>query len=138
MVPISGTVDRKFGVTRIAGVYGFSPPPGANELTRDMYRRLVRNRPWKPIYREYGYWGLHGDATSLPFIREVVAPLLMKTTPKRESEDQPAHAAEQGDSVAPREVQPAVDTSVRPDGAESERPGGAQAAGETPTSSASF
>jgi len=75
-VPIAGSVDREFGIADAAGLYGFLLPPNAGELTRELYREHLRNRPYLERYARYGYHGLHTDSTSPRFIARVITPLL--------------------------------------------------------------
>jgi len=75
-LPITGSVDRQAGLESAAGLHGFVLPPGADEATRETYARRLRNRPYRPEYRQYGYYGFHADSTSPAFIQAVIAPLL--------------------------------------------------------------
>lgn len=77
-LPVTGTVDREDDGAGAAGLYGFILPSEADEATRELYRRRLRNRPYRTAYREFGNYGLHADATHEKFVSHVVAPLLME------------------------------------------------------------
>lgn len=76
MLPVAGSVDREFGTTEAAGLYGFVLPRGSDEQTYRLYRAHLRHRPYKRKYARYGYHGGHTDCTSQEFIAHVVTPLL--------------------------------------------------------------
>jgi hypothetical protein len=77
VVPVAGSVDRQFGFGQAAGLYGFTPPQGADVHIRRLYRQRLRNRAYRSSYARYGYRGQHTDATELRFVQHVVAPLLV-------------------------------------------------------------
>jgi pimeloyl-ACP methyl ester carboxylesterase len=76
-VPLAGSVDRETRGLDVAGLYGFQPPAHADPATTTAYQR-VRNKPYRRQYGNYGYRGLHADATSVDFVRHVLAPLLLR------------------------------------------------------------
>lgn len=83
MLPVAGSVDREFGMSEAAGLYGFILPRGGDEEIYRLYRAHVRHRPHKRKYALYGYEGGHTDCTSPRFIQHVITPLL--TTSPTES-----------------------------------------------------
>lgn len=76
-VPITGSVDNKWEGASVAGLHGFKPP-GKFGGVPEIYRRKLRNMPYKDVYRRYGYDGNHTDNTTVKFIENVVAPLIMR------------------------------------------------------------
>jgi pimeloyl-ACP methyl ester carboxylesterase len=65
-----------------AGRTGFIPPAdlSADDFGQQLYRKVVAI-PWKPEYSKLGWDGGHVSATSSEFIRQVVAPKIMKDLP---------------------------------------------------------
>ena len=63
-----GTIDGKMGADA-AGLAGLRPPRGDKS-------RIV-NIPWSSRYEQYGWTGSHTDATSEPFVRIVLAKLIL-------------------------------------------------------------
>jgi hypothetical protein len=59
-----GTIDGKVGVDA-AGLVGLRPPAGD--------QRKIHNIGWSSRFERYGWSGAHTDATSEPFIRQVIA-----------------------------------------------------------------
>ena len=76
---LTGSVDREFAGA--AGLYGFAPPPEADESARRTYREKLRTRPYRSDYANHGYFGLHADSTSPAFVAKVVYPLLTEPPP---------------------------------------------------------
>jgi pimeloyl-ACP methyl ester carboxylesterase len=75
-VPITGSVDRAFQGENIAGLHGLAPPPDATDATVRLYRRHVRNMPWQPEYRSYGWDGGHTGTTNAKFVAAILAQLI--------------------------------------------------------------
>jgi pimeloyl-ACP methyl ester carboxylesterase len=84
-LPITGSVDREFGLSSAAGLYGFVLPPGAGPSVRRLYRERLRNRPYRSDYAQYGYFGFHADSTQPAFVAKVIAPLLSEPLAAPES-----------------------------------------------------
>jgi len=77
LVPISGTADRAAGRIPTAGLRGFQVPPRASGETREQYAKLVHIH-WRPEFAKKGYRGGHTDVVNAMFVRDYVAPLVMK------------------------------------------------------------
>jgi hypothetical protein len=75
-VPMFGTADRQAGDVSVAGIDGFTLPPGASAETIRLYSK-IKYLPWKPQYDKDGDFGGHTDTTIPPFIRDYIAPLIM-------------------------------------------------------------
>ena len=78
LVPLAGTVDRRYLGKAVAGLRGFVIPRGVDQKSRQLYRARARNMPWVPAYRRYRYRGGHTDGTRRSFIRHIVTPLLLE------------------------------------------------------------
>jgi len=63
-----GTIDGKLGV-EAAGLVGLHPKSGDSDK--------IHNIPWSAKYERYGWTGAHTDATSEPFVRSVLARLIV-------------------------------------------------------------
>ena len=92
LVPLTGTVDRRYSGKLVAGLRGFAIPRGVDGAGRDLYRARARNMPWVRAYRRYGYRGGHTDGTSRSFIRHIITPMLLehRERPQRPATSQPA------------------------------------------------
>ena len=71
-VKVFGTIDGKFGQDA-AGAVGLHPPVGADRVV---------NIAWRPEFKKYGYYGGHTDATSPQFVKEFIAPHLLRERPR--------------------------------------------------------
>lgn len=77
-VPLVGTVDRE-NTSQVAGVVGARLPPGAGRDTRVWYASKVHNVRW------YAHGSLgpiqlrHAGTTDRTFVREMVAPILVRS-----------------------------------------------------------
>lgn len=78
-IPMFGTADRQPGAIGVAGLEGFTLPPGASPQTVALYRK-IHYLPWTPQYDAEGDFGGHTDTTVPPFIRDTIAPLVMVRT----------------------------------------------------------
>jgi hypothetical protein len=76
LVPMSGTADRSNAPA--AGLDGFVLPPGANAQTRALYLTKVARIAWQAKYEKDGDFGGHTDGIHGPFVRDYVAPLVMR------------------------------------------------------------
>jgi len=63
-----GTIDGQMGVEP-AGLVGLRPKGGGGGK--------IKNIPWSRQYERYGWTGAHTDATSVPFVRQYIAPLVL-------------------------------------------------------------
>ena len=88
-VPVAGTVDREYAAS-VAGLYGFSPPTGADERVVELYRRVLRNMPWRQQYAQYGYRGRHTNSIRRAFVKAVMAPLVQRPTSPSAAEPETA------------------------------------------------
>jgi hypothetical protein len=77
MMKFSGTADRKFNDPG-AGIKGFVLPNGASEATRKLYAEKIVTIPYSKEFRKDGNKGHHFDNVKEEFIRDHVAPLLMR------------------------------------------------------------
>lgn len=78
LVPLTGTIDRRYLGKAVAGLRGFVIPRGTDQESRELYRARARNMPWVRAYRRYHYRGGHTDGTRRSFIRHIVTPLLLE------------------------------------------------------------
>jgi pimeloyl-ACP methyl ester carboxylesterase len=76
LVPMSGTADRTDAPA--AGLDGFVMPPGANAQTRRLYLTKVVRIAWKAKYERDGDYGGHTGGVNASFVRDYVAPLIMR------------------------------------------------------------
>jgi hypothetical protein len=76
LVPMSGTADRTDAPA--AGRDGFVLPPGASAQTRALYLTKVVRVAWQTKYEKDGDFGGHTDGVHGPFVRDYVAPLIMR------------------------------------------------------------
>jgi pimeloyl-ACP methyl ester carboxylesterase len=76
-VPMFGTADRQAGDVSVVGIDGCVLPPGASAETTALYQK-IQYLPWKPQYGDDGDFGGHTDTTVPPFVRDYIAPLIMK------------------------------------------------------------
>jgi hypothetical protein len=76
LMPFSGTADRKFDPG--AGIRGFVLPKHANAATRKLYAEKIVTLDWSKTLEKDGDSGRHFDNIKMPFIRDHVAPLIMK------------------------------------------------------------
>lgn len=76
-LPLAGSVDRETRGRGIAGLLGFEVPPGADVATIELYEQRLVNMPYRKHYRQYGYRGMHTDATAPSFVQSVIAPLFI-------------------------------------------------------------
>lgn len=82
LVPLAGTADRMFCGACTAGLHGFHLPEGADDRTRGLYSRKVRNIRWDPEFAAAAAnYGGHTDAVNEKFIRDYVAPLIVLEGP---------------------------------------------------------
>lgn len=81
LMPFSGTADRKFGDPG-AGIRGFVLPKHATPATRKLYAEKIVTFDWSKILEKDGDDGRHFDNIKMPFIRDHVAPLIMKGQPR--------------------------------------------------------
>ena len=73
---IFGPIDREFGAS--AGAVGFREPPEANEATRTLYKRYLRQVCWREHMKHYGADGSHFGWASRRFARKYLAPLILE------------------------------------------------------------
>jgi pimeloyl-ACP methyl ester carboxylesterase len=76
LVPMSGTADRTDAPA--AGRDGFVMPPGAGAQTRALYLTRVARIAWQAKFEKDGDFGGHTDGVNAPFVRDYVAPLIMR------------------------------------------------------------
>jgi hypothetical protein len=81
LAPAFGTADRKYVGPDIAGLHGFSMPPGAGLDTRRLYAKIM-NLAWDPALDHYGDYGGHTDTAKPEFVQHVIAPLVMREGPR--------------------------------------------------------
>ncbi len=79
LVPIAGTADRASGSIPAAGLRGFRMPARSTPDTREQYAKLVHIR-WRPEFATKGHQGGHTDVVNAEFVKEYIAPLVMKTS----------------------------------------------------------
>lgn len=79
LMPLSGTADRKFHDPG-AGIKGFVLPAGASAATRRLYANKIVTIPYNEDFRKDKNSGHHFDNVKKEFIRDHVAPLLLKTS----------------------------------------------------------
>lgn len=72
----TGTVDRSSADEGIAGMEGFRLPHHKGPDTERQYRKVI-NVSHRPEFSESGYTGLHTDSTTLEFVREFLAPVIL-------------------------------------------------------------
>jgi hypothetical protein len=90
LVPLSGTADRASGSIPAAGLRGFRTPAGASSDTREQYAKLVHIR-WRPEFARRGHQGGHTDVVNAQFVRDYIAPLVIKSSkPKAAVASRPA------------------------------------------------
>lgn len=77
MMKFTGTADRKFHDPG-AGIHGFILPEDANEETRRLYAEKITTIPWTKEFKKSGDKGRHYDNVRMEFIRDRVAPILMR------------------------------------------------------------
>ena len=77
MMKFSGTADRKFHDPG-AGIHGFVLPKDATEETRRLYAEKIVAIPWTKEFKKDGDKGHHYDNVKMEFIRDQVAPILMR------------------------------------------------------------
>lgn len=80
VVPLVGTVDRE-NTSQVAGVIGARVPPRASRQTRQMYATAVHNIRWYPQGGVGPIQLRHAGTTDRTFIRQMVAPILVRSTP---------------------------------------------------------
>ena len=92
LVPLTGTIDRRYLGKSVAGLRGFAIPRGVDRAGRDLYRARARNMPWVRAYRRHSYRGGHTDGTSRSFIRHIITPMLLehREPPRRRATSQPS------------------------------------------------
>jgi pimeloyl-ACP methyl ester carboxylesterase len=76
LVPILGTADRTSAPA--AGLEGFVMPNGAGVRTRRLYLTKVVRIAWKAEYERDGDYGGHLAGVNPAFVRDYVAPLIMR------------------------------------------------------------
>lgn len=76
LVPMAGTADRTEAPA--AGIDGFLIPPGATAQTRRLYLSKVARIAWKAEFEKDEDYGGHTDGVNAPFVRDYVAPLIMR------------------------------------------------------------
>lgn len=92
-VPLVGTVDRE-NTSQVAGVIGARIPPGASRDTRVWYASKVHNVRW------YAHGSLgpiqlrHAGTTDRTFVRQMVAPILMRSARPETPDTPPTDAPE--------------------------------------------
>jgi hypothetical protein len=99
VVPFTGTVDRQYRGGGVAGVRGLAIPRGAPGETRELYLRYVRNMPWTSSYQRFGHFGGHTHAVRRSFVKNIIAPLLLRT--EAEAGDRPAEAEPETPATQP-------------------------------------
>jgi len=77
MMKFSGTADRKFHDPG-AGIHGFVLPKNATEETRRLYAEKIVTIPWTKDFEKDGDEGGHYDNVKMEFIRDRVAPIMMR------------------------------------------------------------
>lgn len=76
LVPLSGTADRQRGAKSTIGLSGPELPPNASAETRALYGKIVEIA-WNEEFKDYGHKGGHTDVVKAPFVKAVVAPLVL-------------------------------------------------------------
>jgi hypothetical protein len=82
LVPLTGSADRRFVGTRLAGRYGFQMPPNASDDVQQLYSKVV-NVQWDSARRAEGDRGGHTAATNPAFVRAYIAPIINRDGPRR-------------------------------------------------------
>jgi hypothetical protein len=77
----AGTADRQFCGACSAGLHGFHLPHDASPQTRRLYSK-IENIAWKPEFAKAGYTGGHTDVVNPKFVRQYIAPLLVRRGPR--------------------------------------------------------
>jgi len=94
----AGTVDRNGGLA--GGLVGFSPPGGASEDTRRLYKEKLHEIPWWPGDTVLGHLGDHLGATNPAYVKEKVAPIVLGKEPPEPPEGAPGlEAVRAGESA---------------------------------------
>jgi len=75
LVPLTGTADRRYCRTDIAGLRGFRVPHAAEE-DRSEYDKIVPV-PWREAFAAHGNHGGHLGGVATPFVREYIAPVII-------------------------------------------------------------
>lgn len=81
LVPLAGTADREFCGACSAGLGGFHLPRSASAETRRLYGK-IENIAWRSEFERAGNFGGHTDATGGAFVRQYVAPLILRDAPR--------------------------------------------------------
>lgn len=80
-VAVAGTADRQFCGACSAGLRGFHVPPSPSDETKRLYSK-IENVAWRPEFAGAGNLGGHTDAVNTTFVRQYVAPLLLREGPR--------------------------------------------------------
>jgi hypothetical protein len=93
IVPLVGTVDRE-NTSSVAGVIGARMPPGGGRETRVLYLNKVHNVRWYSHDSVGPIQLRHAGTTDRSFIRQMVAPILVRSAPREAAPPatQPAQA----------------------------------------------
>ncbi|MBM4016835.1 MAG: hypothetical protein FJ288_00680 [Planctomycetes bacterium] len=94
----AGTVDRGGGLA--GGLVGFSPPDGAPDEAKTLYRDKLAQVPWWPGDVILGHLGDHLGATNPTFVRVRIAPLVLGKEPPKNGP--PAAPKAQPGAAAPK------------------------------------
>jgi hypothetical protein len=75
-VPMTGSADRKYVGTDVAGIQGFHIPGDADEMTQTLYKK-VKTIPWQTEFEAVGDNGGHVDKTNPRFVAKYLTPLVL-------------------------------------------------------------
>ena len=75
-VPMAGTADRTDAPA--AGLDGFVMPAGGNAKTRALYLTKMVRVAWQAKFEKDGDFGGHTDGVNAQFVRDYVAPLILR------------------------------------------------------------
>ncbi len=81
VVPMTGSADRQNVGDDVVGIHGCHLPPGASAETRRLYSKIVIIA-WEPSFRQFGDAGGHTDTTNASFVQHVIAPLIIRESPR--------------------------------------------------------
>jgi pimeloyl-ACP methyl ester carboxylesterase len=102
----AGTVDRGGGIA--GGLVGFSPPDGASDQTKALYKAKLREISWWPGDVVLGHIGDHLGATNPAYVKAKIAPIVLGRQPgqpspaeKPASEKTPDQAVKHKEAVTP-------------------------------------
>jgi len=96
----AGTVDRGGGIA--GGLVGFSPPDGAPDRTRTLYKEKLVQVSWWPGDVVLGHLGDHLGATNPAYVKAKIAPIILgKGVPGLQPPKQPPDEGVKGQEQKP-------------------------------------